>query len=96
MTSGQMEYVANPRLLQATVIKLVASTLNKKTKEIQPDESLFSTKSGFDSFSLMEFVLQLEETFDISIPDDDLDPDIFYSIESIIDYLNTRLEVGGK
>lgn len=96
MTSGQIEYVANPQLLGETVIKLVASTLNKKPKEIQPDVSLFSTKSGFDSFSLMEFVLQLEDTFDINIPDDDLDPDIFYSVTSIIEYLNTRLEIGAR
>ncbi len=80
--------------VEKTVVQLIASTLNRKVKEIKLTESLFSAKSGFDSFSLMEFVLQLEETFDINIPDDDLDPDIFDSVVSIVDYLRTRLETG--
>lgn len=73
-----------------TVSQLVASTLNKKNG-IGPDAPLFSTQEGFDSFGLMEFVLQLEETFDISIPDDDLDPDIFYSVNAIVAYLLDKL-----
>ncbi len=77
--------------LMNMVMPLVETTLKKKAGTVGPDEALFATNQGFDSFSLMEFVLQLEETFDISIPDDDLDPDIFYSINTIIAYLSEQL-----
>ena len=85
------ENTPNKQNLINMVTPLVETTLKKKAGSVKSDEALFSTSEGFDSFSLMEFVLQLEETFDISIPDDDLDPDIFYSIDSIIVYLSDQL-----
>jgi acyl carrier protein len=74
------------------ITQLIESTLKKKPGSVNSDDPLFSSKQGFDSFSLMEFVLQLEETFDISIPDDDLDPDIFQSVNTIVVYLSDKLE----
>ena len=92
MTFGQTVSTSKEQSLEETIMQLLASTLNKKVKTIKPDAPLFSTTSGFDSFSLMEFVLQLEEMFNIHIPDDDLDPDIFYSVKTIISYLGVRLK----
>jgi acyl carrier protein len=40
----------------------------------------------------MEFVLELEKTFNLSIPDEELDPDIFNSAESVAVYLQARLK----
>ena len=54
------------------------------------DESLFD--SGFlDSFALTDMVSQLEKEFDIKIPDSDLNPRRFESVERIDSYLETRL-----
>lgn len=82
----------NNQKLTAMIAQLIESTLKKKPGSVNPDDPLFSSKDGFDSFSLMEFVLQLEETFDMSIPDDDLDPDIFHSMNTIMVYLSDKLE----
>lgn len=78
--------------LEETVARLVASTLGKKSGSIQPDAPLFSSQAGFDSFSLMELVLGLEDTLGFKIPDEDLDPDVFLSIKTITSYLHNRLE----
>ncbi|WP_407384141.1 acyl carrier protein [Ruminococcus sp.] len=51
------------------------------------DEFSFGVANGFDSTSLLEFILELEDTFDIVIPDDDLIPDNFSSIIKITDYI---------
>ncbi|MGL5576481.1 MAG: phosphopantetheine-binding protein [Sarcina sp.] len=55
--------------------------------ELIEDEFLFGTASGFDSTSLLEFILELEEKFDIIIPDEDLTPDNFESISKITNYI---------
>lgn len=54
------------------------------------DESLFD--SGFlDSFALTDMVGELEKAFAIKIPDSDLNPRRFDSIERIESYIETRL-----
>ncbi len=78
--------------VEDTVARLVASTLGKKPGSVRPDDPLFSSQAGFDSFSLMELVLLLEDTFELSIPDQDLDPDIFHSVNTIVSYVQDRLD----
>ena len=92
MISSQKRTVTSQRTLEDTVIQLVATTLGKKPGGVESDEPLLSSQTGFDSFSLMELVLHLEDTFDISIPDEDLDPDIFQSVQTIVSYLKVRLD----
>ncbi len=92
MPQKQIENITQDQSLEKTVTQLIVSTLNRKPDAIKASDPLFSTQDGFDSFSLMEFVLQLEETYNLSIPDDDLDLEIFYSVETIVAYLQSRLE----
>jgi D-alanine--poly(phosphoribitol) ligase subunit 2 len=54
-----------------------------------PDESLF--ESGLlDSFSLADLVVELEREFTVKIPDSDLKPRKFDTVERIADYLASR------
>ena len=92
MISGPKRTVTSQRTLENTVIQLVATTLGKKPGSVESDEPLLSSQTGFDSFSLMELVLHLEDNFDIRIPDEDLDPDIFQSVQTIVSYLKLRLD----
>lgn len=81
--------------LETKILALVADTLNRKPGKIKPDDPLLPGHDGFDSFSLMEFVLRLEDTFGLNIPDEDLDPDIFYSVKTITAYVRDKLERSG-
>jgi acyl carrier protein len=62
-----------------------------KTVEAAPDENLFDA-GVLDSFALTDLVASLEKEFNILIPDGDLNPRKFGSIESINEYLDTRLD----
>jgi acyl carrier protein len=94
MTSSQRGRALHNQALEDTVSQLVVSSLGRKLESDDRDAPLFSSEAGFDSFSLMELVLRLEEAFDISIPDQDLDPEVFQSVTTIASYLRARLESG--
>lgn len=79
--------------LESAVIRLIAESLDKEPGSISPEAPLFSTQEGFNSFALMEFLLRLEDAMGLSIPDEDLDPDVFYSVRTIVAYLRTRSEL---
>jgi acyl carrier protein len=54
-----------------------------------PDESLFDSGT-LDSFTLPDLVTGLEKEFNVKIPDSDLVPERFDSVNKIEAYLNTR------
>ncbi|MBL8209260.1 MAG: acyl carrier protein [Bryobacterales bacterium] len=70
-------------------IRSIIRQVSKKQVEVAPDESLFD--SGLlDSFALPDVVSAIEREFGVSIPDTDLNPRKFDSIERIEAYLETR------
>jgi acyl carrier protein len=72
-----------------TKIVSIIQKLAEKPIAPGPDESLF--ESGLlDSFSLADMVAALEKEFAIRIPDSDLKPRKFDSIERIEQYLESR------
>ena len=78
----------NYKDVNISIRKLVKEKLNLKEdiSEIA-DEFLFGVANGFDSTSLLELILELEDTFDVIIPDEDLIPDNFASISKITNYI---------
>jgi acyl carrier protein len=92
MTSNQHKSAPSIQNLDDIIAHLVASTQGKKPGSIKPEDPLLSSQAGFDSFSLMELVLRLEDSFGLSIPDEDLDPDVFHSVKTIASYMHMRLQ----
>lgn len=67
----------------------ILKSVTKKEVNIGPEESLF--ESGvLDSFALPDLVSALEQEFSIQIPDSDLNPRKFDSIQRIEEYLDSR------
>ncbi len=63
--------------------------VSRKNVDPQPDESLFD--SGLlDSFALPDMLSALETAFSIKIPDSDLNPRKFDSVEQIETYLENH------
>jgi acyl carrier protein len=79
------------RTVQRKVIELASISLGRESDAPGVDEPLYGTEAGFDSIALLEFVLRLEDEFEISIPDEDLDPEIFRSINTVVSYVVRRL-----
>jgi acyl carrier protein len=64
----------------------IVKRVSKNDVAPEPDESLFD--SGYlDSFALTDMVSEIEREFVISIPDSDLTPRRFDSVEKIDAYL---------
>jgi D-alanine--poly(phosphoribitol) ligase subunit 2 len=73
---------------RSKLIEIIKS-VTKKDAVPAADESLFD--SGLlDSFALPDLVSALEEEFSLQIPDSDLNPRKFASIERIEEYLDSR------
>ena len=76
------------------VTKLAAFALNIKASKVSPDQALFSSQKAFDSFAMLELIIRLEEAFQISIPDEDLDSKVIYSVNTITAYIYEKLRGG--
>jgi acyl carrier protein len=94
-SSDLAELDRRAQIVQGKVIELASLSLGRDLAASAMDELLYGTQTGFDSIALMEFILRLEEEFGISIPDEDLDPDVFGSISTIVAYVLRRLDKGG-
>ena len=67
----------------------ILKDVSKKNDLPADDESLFD--SGFlDSFALTDMVSGLEEKFQIKVPDSDLNPRKFDTVEKIVEYVENR------
>jgi acyl carrier protein len=74
---------------RAKILEIVRG-ISKRDANPAPDQSLF--ESGIvDSFALPDMVAALEREFSISIPDSDLMPRKFETIERIEAYIQGRL-----
>jgi len=70
-------------------IVAILKSVSKKTSVPDAGESLFD--SGYlDSFALPDMVSELEREFSIQVPDADLHPRKFESIERIQSYIESR------
>jgi acyl carrier protein len=79
--------------LVAKVLGVVVQTLDAGRGPLGPDTALFYSGGRFDSFAVLQLVMRLEQTFGLSIPDEDLDRDRFNSVRAIAGYLHDRLRV---
>jgi D-alanine--poly(phosphoribitol) ligase subunit 2 len=74
--------------MKEDIIKIIQE-VSKKPDVPAEDESLFD--SGLlDSFALTDMVGALEEKFGIKVPDSDLNPRKFDTVEKIAEYVESR------
>ena len=73
---------------QAGILKVIHAVADIPN-DPAPDESLFDSGT-LDSFTLPDLVTGLEKEFNVKIPDSDLVPERFDSVNKIEAYLNTR------
>jgi D-alanine--poly(phosphoribitol) ligase subunit 2 len=73
-----------------TRLTAIVRRIAKSDTDPDPDESLFD--AGYlDSFALTDMVTAIENEFQISIPDSDLNPRRFDTLNRIADYLATKM-----
>ena len=57
--------------------------------ELAGESLLFGVAGRFDSLTLLSFILEVENKFNVIIPDDDLVPDNFSTVDRIAEYIVT-------
>lgn len=57
------------------------------TKELEESTHLFADGINLDSLMVLELIMQLEEKLEIIIPDEELNPNVFVSVETLVDLL---------
>ena len=75
--------------LQRQIKAVIQTVSTRKNADPSPSEELFET-GILDSFELPDLVSALEKEFGVGIPDADLRPKNFSSIEQIEKYLESR------
>ena len=75
--------------LQQRIKNIVLSVATESGADPSPSEALFET-GVLDSFGLADLVAALQKEFAVVIPDADLRPKNFASIEQIEKYLESR------
>jgi acyl carrier protein len=71
------------------VAAIVAEQLGKSVEDVKP-ESAIAEDLGADSLDVVDLVMAIEEEFDISIPDENVER--LRTVEDIVKYLNTVIE----
>jgi acyl carrier protein len=79
--------------VKETVVR--ALRLEIGAAEIGDDEPLFGSGLGADSVGALEIVFALEAEFGIEVTDEELRAELFDSVNSLADYVQTKLEESG-
>jgi acyl carrier protein len=73
--------------LDEKIIDLIAEQLNVPREECVPEAS-FIDDLGADSLDLVELIMEMEETFDIHIADNELEK--IRSIKDVLEFLHSK------
>jgi acyl carrier protein len=74
--------------IQKIVFKAVAEAAGSEIDELTADTELL-TKLNMDSLAIFELAIELEEAFELRIPDEDIDD--IKTIGDVIDYIDSRI-----
>lgn len=66
----------------------LAVVLNREITELTEDTRLFEDLA-LDSTSVIELLMGLEDTLDIEIDADELEPEVFQTVRSLTDYVES-------
>jgi acyl carrier protein len=80
-----MDYAA----VELTVKEVLADKLNKNINDITPGMLLLEDL-GMDSFGSIETIFELEEKFNLKIPDSDLEK--VKTVKDIVDYVSSKTQ----
>ena len=71
-------------------VQALVESMAKAPMPSDTQDSLFEA-GVIDSFAVMELVALLEESFSIQVPDDDMVPRKFETLDRIVAYVDARL-----
>ena len=93
---SQFPTVESPTDIEQAILRFLRSNfpLGQDAMTLAKDESLLEA-GIIDSTGVLELIEFVENQFAVHVPDNDLLPENFDSVENIVRYLTTRVESGG-
>ncbi len=79
--------MANPAEIQERVVKIVCDQMGTTPDKVSRETS-FINDLGADSLDTVELVMEFEDEFEISIPDEDAEK--IQTVGNAIDYISTK------
>lgn len=71
--------------LEPKIVEIIANQLSLRDEEIKPD-SRFVEDLGADSLDIVELIMEMEEEFDIEIPDEQVEK--MTTVKDVTDYIS--------
>ena len=68
--------------------------LDIEPRDISAEQSLIELGVGVDSVSTLEFIMELEEEFGVSIDESEVDPGVLETVESLSEFIISIEPVG--
>jgi len=65
--------------------------LTQSPSDLQRDTALFGALPELDSFGVVQLVAAIEERFDITIDDDEFGAELFETVGTLTDFVETKL-----
>jgi acyl carrier protein len=69
---------------------LMEMIMDQGRSSIEPDEDLL-TQGLIDSMGILQLVSFMEKKFNIKVPDEDIVPDNFRTLDSLTEYVTRRM-----
>ncbi|MGJ0391052.1 acyl carrier protein [Microbacterium sp. CGR1] len=71
-----------------------ALELSQSPEDLTPDTALFGSLPELDSFGVVSLVGALEDTFEITIDDDEFGAEIFETVGALVSFVDSKTSQG--
>lgn len=78
----------SPDSIESKIINIVTEQLSLRDDDVKAD-SRFVDDLGADSLDIVELIMEMEEEFDIEIPDEDIEKIV--TVQNVIDYISRHV-----
>lgn len=78
----------SPDSIEAKIVSIISEQLSLREDDIKAD-SRFVDDLGADSLDIVELIMEMEEEFDIEIPDEDIEKIV--TVQNVIDYITRHV-----
>jgi acyl carrier protein len=75
------------------LVHIIQTELNRPidSDSINDDTQLGEEGLFLDSLSIIELIMNIESTFEVQIPDEEIDSIIHYTIGQLVDYIRSKI-----
>ena len=78
----------NADSIESKIITIISEQLSLREDDVKAD-SRFVDDLGADSLDIVELIMEMEEEFDIEIPDEDIEKIV--SVQNVINYISKHV-----